>query len=148
MLPVRSQNCFLLLHLVSLSLQLTSLVQRCIACNKFFIRLLFQHSLITTIHVPRTTFYQIYVVYSMSTTATISITLRLQKNSFILSSGSLPTTAVNFCSGICFKMFSVAATSFFNLEIGTWNVTVTSMIAESQLKLVSNKSHPFILKDS
>ncbi|XP_065060169.1 laminin subunit alpha-1-like [Rhopilema esculentum] len=92
-------------------------------------------SLSTTISVPKTTLYRIYVAYSMSTNTNIVLTLRLQKGTFILSNGNFPTTSTRFCATECFAMFTVSATNSFNLALGTWNVTVSSSISQSQLKI-------------
>ena len=73
----------------------------------------------------------------MTKSSSIQLTLRLWKSAFTLSNGNLPVTSATFCSTVCYKDFYVASNSDFNLEIGTWNVSITSASAEAQLKIVS-----------
>eukprot|EP00794_Sanderia_malayensis_P010016 gene10016-11039_t len=93
------------------------------------------YSLQTTIHVPKTTLYQILVAYTMSSVANIILTIRLQKMSFVLSSSSLPNAVATFCDSLCYKLFYVNSQMDFSLEVGTWNVTISAATFESQLRI-------------
>lgn len=84
-----------------------------------------------------TTTYKIYVAYSMKSSVTLSLTLRLQKGAFVLSNGSFPVATAATCNQECSAAFHVSGTSAFNLDIGTWTVVISSSSADLNLKIVS-----------
>ena len=105
------------------------------------INFVFQYSLQTTIFVPRTTIYKIYAAYTMTSSVSLFLTLRLQKGAMVLSQGALPTATVTRCNAECFAVFFANGTSEFRLEAGTWNVMISSSLFESTLKIVSIVNH-------
>lgn len=90
--------------------------------------------------------YRVYVAYSMTSSVSLSLTLRLQKGAVVLSRGDLPIATVSSCNPQCFAVFYVAETNEFNLDLGTWNVTISSSSVDSNLKIVRTLNFSFLLQ--